>query len=301
MTIKSWLVLAASFLFFQSMANAKTVFTTVFNVIESKRSESILILSGADGRVYKTHKNEANLERMKSLKGRIVRLDFQEHSEEGAIITNIQLANPRDLDANMDLNHFRYNELRHFAPTDLETPEEAAKVFKNMINDGDRNRSQCFKRAHIWSYDMWANKGIYSQKVFMFYTRRYIEISEFDWWFHVAPVVTAGGVDYAMDGTFMNKPTPIREWLNFFMQTDKITCPEITKYQEFEENQWNRLCYHMKTSMYHFRPADIEARDKEGVLRNHWVIDEIQDARRAFKKWQEIYEGLDSGNKPIKY
>lgn len=300
MAIKSWLILIACFLFTQSFAQADTVYTTVFNVIKSKKTESLLILSGADGRVYKTHNNEANAERMNSLKGKIVRLDYQ-NSAEGSVITNIQLANPRDLDRNADLNHFEYNQLRVFAPTDIQTEEAAAKVFKSMINDGDKNRSQCFKRAHIWSYDMWANLGITSQKVFMFYTRRYIEISEFKWWFHVAPVVTAGGVEYVMDGTFMNKPVTIKDWLKFFMQTDKITCPEVNTYQEFENNQWNRLCYHMKTSMYHFRPFDIEARDKKGEERNHWVIDEVQDARRAFKKWQDLYEGLDSGNKPIKY
>ena len=301
MAIKSWLTLIACFLFSQSYAQAATVYTTVFRVLESKKTESILILSGADGRVYKTHKNEANLERMKSLQGRIVRLDYQT-SGDSAVITNIQVANPRDFDASTaDLNHFRYNELRQFAPTDLQTEEKAAQVFKSMINDGDKNRSQCFKRAHIWAYDMWSNLGITSEKIFMFYTRRYIEINEFKWWFHVAPMVTAGGVEYVMDGTFMNKPVTIKNWLSFFMQTDKVTCPEINTYQEFEKNQWNRLCYHMRTSMYHFRPFDIEARDKEGVVRNHWNIDELQDARRAFKKWQDLYEGLDSGSKPIKY
>lgn len=301
MAIKSWLILALSFVLFQSLAQADTVYTTVFNVLESQKTERILILSGVDGRVYKTFKNEEQLKRMKSLIGRVVRLDYTSNGKE-AVMTNIQLANPAEVDAaTMDLNHFRYNQLRQFAPTDLQSVEKATKVFNEMLNDGDKGRSQCFKRAHMWSFDMWSKSGIFSEKIFIFYTKRFAILEDFEWWFHVAPMVTAGGEEYVMDGTFMTKPITVKEWKDYFIKSDKITCPIIDKYQDFENNQWNRLCYLMKVPMYYFSPLDIQGRDKEGIERNHWVLEELQDARKAFKNWEESYEGLDTGKTGRKY
>ncbi len=299
MTNKSRVILVASILFFQNVAKAETIFTTVFNVIESKKTERLLVLSAADGRIYKTAKSKENKELLESLVGKIVKLDFTVTGAE-AMISNIRPTYANEVDEKTyDLNHFQYNQLRTFAPTDLQSYEKVDQLFQNMLNDGDRNRSQCFKRAHMWSYDMWSKLGINSQKLFIFYTKRYAALEEFDWWFHVAPLIRANGVDYVMDGTFMTKPITVKEWKDHFMYTDKITCPEINRYQEFEDHQWSRLCYLMKVPMYFFRPLDIENRDKRGAERNHWVLEELQDARRAFKNYEELYEGLDTG-KPTK-
>ncbi len=301
MTVKLWLTVFVSLLFFQRQALAETVYTTVFNVFESIKSERLFVLSGIDGRVYKTTNSEDNLKRLAGMVGQLVKLDYSLAGNE-AIITNIRLAGPNEVDTRtLDLNHFQYNQLRSFAPTDLQTYENAVKVFNDMLNDGDKNRSQCFKRAHMWAFDMWSKSNIYSEKIFMFYTKRYQILEDFNWWFHVAPMVTAGGIEYVMDGTFMKKPTPVKEWYNWFLHTDKITCPEITTYQEFENNHWNRLCYIMKVPMYYFRPLDMENRDKIGELRNHWVLEELQDARKAFKNWDKSYEGLDTGKKDRKF
>lgn len=299
MTNKSRVILVASILFFQNVAKAETIFTTVFNVFESRKTERLLILSAADGRIYKMTNTEENEEMMKSLVGRIVKLDFNVSGQE-AIITNIRPVFANEIDEKTyDLNHFQYNQLRLFAPTNLQSYEKANELFKNMLNDGDRSRSQCFKRAHMWSYDMWSKLGIKSQKIFIFYTKRFQILEEYDWWFHVAPLVTVAGEDYVMDGTFLSRPVTVKEWKEFFLKTDKITCPEITRYQQFESNHWTRLCFLMKVPMYHFRPLDIENRDKRGTERNHWILEELQDARRAFKNYEEVYEGLDSG-KPTK-
>lgn len=301
MNMKLWVTLSVSLLFFQSVAKADTVFTTVFNVFESVKNERLLVLSGIDGRVYKTSNNEENLKRISSMIGQIVKLDYRLSGEE-AIITNIRVAFHNEVDSKtLDLNHFQYDQLRTFAPTDLKTYEKAVEVFKNMLNDGDKNRSQCFQRAHMWSYDMWSKSNIFSEKIFAFYTKRFQILEDWNWWFHVAPLVTAGGVEYVMDGTFMKKPTEVQAWLNFFLRTDKITCPEITNYQEFEEGHWKRLCYIMKVPMYYLRPLDMENRDKKGEQRNHWILEELQFARKAFKGWEKTYEGLDTGKKDVKY
>jgi hypothetical protein len=301
MAIKSWLTLLVSFLLFQTIAKADSLFTTVFNVFPSEAKGQLMILSAADGRVYKTYNNEENLLRMKSLIGQVVKLDYSLNGTQ-AFITDIQLANPSEVDTKtMDLNHFRYNELRQFAPTDLQSIEVATNIFNNLMNDGEKNRSQCFKRAHMWAFDMWTKSGIKSEKIYLFYTRRYQDLEDFEWWFHVAPMVTVQGEKYVMDGAFMKQPVTLKEWTTKFIKTDKITCPFITHYQEYDQHQWNRLCYLMKTPMYYFRPLDMEARDLKGAKKNHWVLEELQDARRAFKNWEESYEGLDNGKRTIKY
>lgn len=295
MTNKSRVILVLSILLMQNVAKAETIFTTVFNVFESKKTERLLVLSAADGRVYKTIKSDENKKFMNSLVGQVVRLDYAVSGEE-ATITAIRPVYRNEVDEKTyDINHFQYNQLRTFAPTDLQTYEQAESLFKNMLNDGDRSRSQCFKRAHMWSYDMWSKAGVNSQKIFMFYSKRYQIYEEFDWWFHVAPLVVVNGEDFVMDGTFMDKPTRVDEWKNFFMKTDKISCPEISRYQQFENNHWTRLCFLMKVPMYHFRPLDIENRDKKNIKRNHWLLEELQDARRAFKNYEASYEGLDNG------
>ena len=299
MAMKRWITLIAFFLFTQGIAQAGELITTIFNVFESAKTERLLVLSGTDGRIYKTHKSEANLKYFKSYLGQVVKINFSENSKE-LFINKIELATTAEVDpATMDLNHFQYNQLREFAPTDLQSMEVANSIFSDMLNDGDRRRSQCFKRAHMWAFDMWSKANISSQKVFIFYTQRYIQLEEFEWWFHVAPVVVVKGEDYVLDGTFMSKPITVKAWQNYFIKSENITCPIVSNYQDYSKNQWTRLCYLMKVPMYFFSPLDIENRDVNNMPRNHWVLEELQDARRAYKGYEETYEGLDTGKSTI--
>ncbi|MBA2403280.1 MAG: hypothetical protein H0V66_00800 [Bdellovibrionales bacterium] len=295
MAIKKWFVLFVFLILAQSVAQAGELITTVFNVIESNRTERLLVLSGSDGRIYRTHKSEANLKYFKSFLGQVVKITFAENSKE-LLISKIERPLASEVDPTvMDLNHFRYNQLREFAPTDLQSVEEVEDLFKGMLNDGDRRRSQCFKRAHMWAFDMWSKMGISSQKVFIFYTQRYIQLEDFEWWFHVAPMVVVKGEEYVLDGTFFTKPITVKAWKDHFIKSEKITCPVAANYDEYTKNQWTRLCFLMKVPMYFFSPLNIEERDLKNVPRNHWVLEELQDARRAFKGYEETYEGLDTG------
>lgn len=297
---KLLLSVCASALLFNGVAKADELFTTVFNVFESKKTETLLVLSAADGRIYKTFKSEENLKRMKSLIGQVVRLDYTVVQGDEARINAIRPIVPGEVDPKVvDLNNFRYNELRQVAPTDFQSLEEVENIFNNFLNDGDKGRSECFKRAHIWSYDMWSKLNVTSEKIFIFWTKRFTILEDYEWWFHVAPMVKVNGTEYVLDSTFFKKPETVETWRNYFMNSDKINCPIVDKYQDYENNQWNKLCYIMKVPMHYFRPFDIEDRDKKGIERNHWVLDELQDARRSFWGWDKKYEGLDTG-KPTK-
>ncbi len=301
MAMKLWLILFAAIVFVQAYARADVVVTTVFNVIESKKTETLLVLSGVDGRVYKTKKTSEGLKYLKALKGKVVTLSYTTRGEESHI-DQIRTVAPGEVDTRtMDLNHFQYNQLREFAPTELQSMEEANNLFTTLLNDGDRSRSQCFKRAHMWSFDMWSKLNINSQKMFIFYTQRYVQLEDFKWWFHVAPSVVVNGVDMVMDGTFMEKPMTVRAWQNFFMKSEKIRCPMIENYNQYADNQWQKLCYTLKVPMYYLSPLDIENRDNKNIQKDHWVLEELQDARRAFKNYLDVYEGLDTGKPTITY
>jgi len=294
MAIKKWFTLIVFFLLTMSFAQAEELYTTVHNVIESVRSERLLVLSGADGKVYKTAKTEDSVKFYKSFIGQVVKLTYK-ISGKDLLITNIQRATTAEADPSaLDLNHFQYNTKRGFTPTNL-TTEAANNAFETMLNDGDRSRSQCFKRAHIWAFDMWSKLNISSEKIFIFYTQRQVQLEDNEWWFHVAPLVVVNGEDYVLDGTFMDKPTPLKAWKDFFIKSKQINCPIAKNYDEYTKNQWTKLCYLMKVPMYFLSPLDIENRDLKNIQRNHWVLEELQDARRAFRGFMESYEGLDSG------
>lgn len=301
MTVKQWLILIVTILAVQSFAYADEIVTTVFNVIDSKKSERILVLSGIDGRIYKYPRSDKNLKFIKSLKGAVVKLKFSMKGKE-VFITDISRLNSWEVsDKDLDLNHFRYNQLRRFAPSDIQSDKKVNDVFTSLLNDGDKRRSECFKRAHMWSFDMWSKLGIQSQKIFIFYTSRYKTLEDEKWWFHVAPVIVSNGVEYVLDGTFMEKPITVKEWQHFFIKSENITCPLIDKIADYENGQQRRLCYIMKVPMYYLSPLDIENRDNKGLEKTHWVLSELQDARKAFKGYDNTYEGLDTGNDNITY
>lgn len=291
------LIIALAFVVCSFQAFALETTTNVVSVIDSMKTKRLLVLSGVDGAVYKTDTSREMKAYLESMINLPVTISYQVAGSE-RIITNISPLSSAQTQG-LDLNFFAINLDRDDRPTDIGSLERAQRIFKNL-NDGDKSRSQCFKRAHIWSWDMWTNHGITSQKIYMFYTRRYIQLEDFDWWFHVAPMVVADGVELVMDKTFTKEPTTVPEWKKKFMKSE-VKCNEITKYAEYEDHQWNRLCYIMKTPMYYFRPFDIRRRDEQGIVKKNWVLMELQDARRAFSDGATIYEALDTGKRTINH
>jgi hypothetical protein len=273
-------------------AFAADVITIVGSVIESRRTNRMLVLSTVDGRVYKTDRSREMKAYLETLRGQTVTIQYNVVGTE-RLITSIYPTRA----VSQDINFFVNNPNRSFAPTDVGSLEAATRIF-NGLDDTNKTRSQCFKRAHMWSYDMWSRLGINSQKIFIFYTSRYIQLEDFDWWFHVAPVITAGGVDYALDRAFTKKPLTIREWKDKFLNKN-ITCPTIEHYDEYESNQWSRLCYLRKLPMWYFRPADIRDLDRKGTVKNGWDLMELQDSRRAFDGGEQTYEALDTGTRTV--
>lgn len=88
-------------------------------------------------------------------------------------------------------------------------------IFKDLYQHRRRSSTtQCFERAHVWSYQMFVNQNIYSEKVFIYFTRKFIREINGDWWFHVAPGVLYNSELYMLDPEFLNRPVPFTMWKN---------------------------------------------------------------------------------------
>jgi hypothetical protein len=149
-----------------------------------------------------------------------------------------------------------------------------------------RQETQCFNRAHIWSYEWRINHHVYSSKVWLFFTRKFIRKYKFEWWFHVAPLVSAeeGGKihEKALDIKYAKTPLRLKEWTDLFIK-DNADCPIITKYSDYADYPETGSCFVMKSSMYYYQPADLEDLELTGIQKMKWIRGEVQEAyREAF-------------------
>ncbi len=180
-------------------------------------------------------------------------------------------------------------EKQFFTPTVLSTFQEAQALF-NRQDKRTKRHSQCFNRAHGWAYDMWRLAGVSTQKVFIFFTQRYIRNYRYKWWFHVAPYTlvqsSQGPIEHVLDVTFSRGPLQMRPWTDMFMQNN-APCPTVQSYSQYRLNQDTQDCYLLKTSMYYRVPSELERLESEGVQKHNWSLVEIAQARQeAFIDWQ---------------
>lgn len=177
-----------------------------------------------------------------------------------------------------------------FRSTVLNSLEDAQAAFNSMDRRTKRN-SQCFNRAHGWSYDLWRTRGISSHKVFIFFSRQYIKKYKYDWWFHVAPYVLVNvngqAVEHVLDRSYTKGPREVRTWTNVFMYNDAL-CPVVNKYTDYRNHQSEQWCFLMKTNMYYRSPRDLELLERDGRQETAWNMIELRTARKqAFKKWRD--------------
>jgi hypothetical protein len=175
-----------------------------------------------------------------------------------------------------------------YIPTVLNSEEEAKSLFSSLRR-GARSESQCYNRAHIWSYESKKKHDVNSMKVFMFYTRKYIREYNFHWWFHVSPFtyiyLGEEKQERVLDFKFTRMPLPMKNWTDIFMDNNAV-CPSIEKYSQYENNQQKEYCYLFKTSMFDYQPIDLKRRESTGALKTNWVNWEIKNAyRNGFGIW----------------
>lgn len=169
-----------------------------------------------------------------------------------------------------------------YKPTVLASEEEAQKIF-STLRPRARKESQCYNRAHIWSFESKKTYKLNSAKVFMFYTRKYIREYNFHWWFHVAPFTYIGNrtdiQERVLDYKYTASPLPMKNWTDIFMQNHAV-CPSISKYSQYSRNQEKAYCYLYRASMYYYQPLDLDALERTGKKKTNWIQWEIKNGYR---------------------
>jgi hypothetical protein len=169
--------------------------------------------------------------------------------------------------------------LTGYQPSVLASEQDAKKVYDSMPTSVFKGSSGCFERAHNWAVELNQYSSIKSMKVFLFFTERYKREFDYEWMYHVAPLIPVKQLDGSIkelvfDPTFTsrpswvraseqdkfdNKPIAINEWIKYFISPD-VECPVIENYSEYESagGQEKYYCYIMKAPMFNYIPANFD-------------------------------------------
>ena len=166
-----------------------------------------------------------------------------------------------------------------FLPSVLDSLETAKKLHRE--SPYNPKESQCYNRAHVWSYEWRKKQNLYTSKAWLFFTRKYIRKYNFEWWFHVAPlvhVVEDGLVkEKIIDVKYAKIPLRLKQWSDIFLRNDAI-CPVVENYSEQANYPESSYCFVMKSSMYFYQPIDLENFEKFGIEKFTWNEFEIKQA-----------------------
>jgi hypothetical protein len=181
-----------------------------------------------------------------------------------------------------DVEEVSFKSAPEYFLTVISSPSAAQAIF----NDArlKRKESQCYNRAHIWSYEWRVKHDIFSSKAWLFFTRKYIRKFNFEWWFHVSPALHVKENDKVFfrvtDKKYAHVPLKLKQWSDIFVK-NRADCPVVNTYSEYANYPETGWCYTMKTSMYYYRPIDIEMLEKNGTQRQIWNSAEV---RQAYKE-----------------
>lgn len=170
-------------------------------------------------------------------------------------------------------------EVELYTPSILDSAG-ATRTFLSMRRDY-QNESQCYNRAHIWTYEAFVKNNIKSNKLFLFFTSRYIRNYRYKWWFHVTPMVYVGGDSQsnwrALDRRYTRGPLSIRTWTNIFM-LNNAQCSVVYKWSDYRNHQSERDCYLIPTSMYFWQPRDIVNQERYRSVKSQYYKSEVSHA-----------------------
>lgn len=167
--------------------------------------------------------------------------------------------------------------------------EAKAKQLVKEARHASKEETQCFNRAHVWSYEWRVKHGVYSKKIWIFFTRKYIRRYNFEWWFHVAPMVNMvvdGQIkERVLDVKYARNPHAPQKWANIFLRDD-APCPYVKSYADHANYPEAGSCFIQKSPMYYYQPVNLEFLDKFGTVMSGW---READVRMAYAEAFEIY------------
>lgn len=169
--------------------------------------------------------------------------------------------------------------LMSYVPTTIASMAVAKSLFREARYNP--KESQCFNRAMVWSYEWWRKHSLRSNKILIYFTRTYIRRYNFEWWFHIAPLVhvmdNGKVVERVMDVKYSSGPIELVKWANIFLHKDP-PCPIITKYSEYADYPYTGECFLQRTHMYTYQPADLQMYEAWGYSKENFNMDEVRGA-----------------------
>lgn len=283
-------------LLFATIANAKVITTSVYDIIEPDKAESKYLILTTSGDVFELNEDDTEaLEAAKfSLTQKVlVDIDLVDLSLNKILgirenISKINMVNEElTYESESVFNTNVPTPLDGYELTKIYNMDDAKKLFISQRTRTKR-RSQCYNRAHVWTYEL-SKRGVNSGKVWLFFTKRYIREYKYKWWFHVAPYIQVReqAEDVVMDREFTRDPLPLTTWKNIFMKNN-AKCPTVEYYSDYRDHFWNgsKYCYYIKSSMYFWQPFNIENLEKGELVQRRWDRNELEQAyRNAIRGW----------------
>ncbi len=270
-----FLGLCLLFLSFSTLANTQltTQVTDIDFGKDAKDHVLVFLSSGHVGKISKTDKALAGRAGQAIKSNDVVNISLDENRfilgfEKAAIISRMNdVSTPAKL-------------FETFTPTTIESMKVAKSYFRSQRLP-QKEETQCFNRAMVWTYELWKAHSLKSNKLLIFFSRNYIRRYDFEWWFHIAPYVHIqdNGVvlERVMDRKYTGGPLEFRKWSNLFMRND-AECPVITKYSDYSENPYTGECFLFRTHMYTYQPADLQMYEAWGYSKSAFNMNEVKGA-----------------------
>ncbi|HXH76268.1 MAG TPA: protein-glutamine glutaminase family protein [Bacteriovoracaceae bacterium] len=270
-------------MFSMTSAWAERFQSKIYQIDISTRPGDAHLIKFENGRVAFLNPSEAatlKVLKMNKLDGDVLELDLDKNYDlvDSAIIENGQgmqtLEQPSFATANKSMS---------YKPSVLGNLSSAKTIFSRM-KTGWQVESQCYNKAHVWAYEEFKRSTFKSQKLFLFFTSRYIRDYQYKWWFHLAPMalVRENGVvkKRVLDKRFMTGPRYVKTWTDNFIKS-KRNCPFVEKYSQYRDHQETEDCYLIPASQYYWQPRDIEIYENTGAEKTSffqpdvdWAYDE---------------------------
>jgi len=166
-----------------------------------------------------------------------------------------------------------------YNPSIIESIDLATTYFLEARKN--HKESQCYNRAHIWTYEWRVKHGVFSSKIWLFFSPKFIRKFKFNWWFHVAPIFHVKEDNkiflQVADVKYGNSLLNVKSWTDIFMRNN-AKCPLITNYNEYADHPESAWCYAMTSPMYYYQPINLEMRDLEGKEMTVWNPSDVRNA-----------------------
>ncbi len=188
--------------------------------------------------------------------------------------------NPYDKSLDTKLVEEQEGMLEDYSPSIIASLSDAQELFRDHRSTKE-GETQCYNRAEGWTYDWRTKRNVYSKKIWIFFTAKYVRKYNFEWWFHVSPMVHVnidGQIkERVMDMKYARGPLDTKSWTDIFMKDDAL-CPTVTTYADHADYPESGTCFLQKTSMYFYQPVDLELQEKFGTNKTSWVASEVVQA-----------------------